>query len=255
MENIRPANVLEEKPMWGLSIPFWQSVVLWANIVALAGGIATGAALFVSAWVSSNIADVVQQDADKRITDARTRGDEARADAAKANQRASEAAERAAVLEKEAAQLRLDLEKERGIREPRTFSPTQQNSVAGKISSFAGTGFVMYVQLAPEPIAFLSQLEAMLKTAKWVPHPPAPPTPTVNFPNLEPVGQSTSFFGIRVWFDGTHNPSLRLAAEALSSALRTEEIATTLDDDAFSDGIDPSFIVIQIGEKPRASLP
>src|SRR5580704_281646 len=95
--------------MWGLTLQFWQTVVLWANVVALAGGILTGAALFVSAWVSSNIADVVQQDADKRITEARTRGDEARADAAKANQRASEAAERAASLEKEAAELRLAL--------------------------------------------------------------------------------------------------------------------------------------------------
>jgi hypothetical protein len=75
--------------MWGLSLQFWQSVVLWANIVALAGGVLTGAALFVSAWVSSNIADVVQQDADQRISEARTRGDEARADAASANQRAS----------------------------------------------------------------------------------------------------------------------------------------------------------------------
>jgi hypothetical protein len=68
---------------------------LWANVVALACGVLTGAALFVPAWVSSNIAGVVQQNADQRILEARTRGDEARADAAKANQRASEAAERA----------------------------------------------------------------------------------------------------------------------------------------------------------------
>src|SRR6516164_2012423 len=92
--------------MWGLTLQFWQNVVLWANIVALAGGIITGAALFVSAWVSSRVADVAQQDADQRILEARTRGDEARADAAKANLRASEAAERAAALEKEAAETR-----------------------------------------------------------------------------------------------------------------------------------------------------
>jgi hypothetical protein len=112
--------------MWGLTLQFWQSVVVWANVVALVGGVLTGAALFVSAWVSSNIADVVQQDADRRIAEARTSGDEARADAAKANQRASEAAERAASLEKEtaqanerAAELKLALEKEIAARQPR----------------------------------------------------------------------------------------------------------------------------------------
>jgi hypothetical protein len=82
--------------MWGLSVQFWQSVVSWANIVALVGGVLAVPALFVSAWVSSNIGDVIQQAADKRITGARARGDEARAEAAKANQRASEAAERTA---------------------------------------------------------------------------------------------------------------------------------------------------------------
>jgi septal ring factor EnvC (AmiA/AmiB activator) len=89
--------------MWGLTLQFWQNVVTGANIAALALGILTAAAAAVSALVSSHIAVVVQQDADQRILEARTRGDEARADAAKANQRASEAAERAAALEQEAA--------------------------------------------------------------------------------------------------------------------------------------------------------
>ena len=92
--------------MWGLTLQFWQDVVLWANIVALAGGVLTGAALFVSAWVSSNIADVVQQDADRRITEARTKGDEAREGAAKANERAAKTEERAAELERQNLDLR-----------------------------------------------------------------------------------------------------------------------------------------------------
>jgi hypothetical protein len=66
-----------------------------------------------------------QQDADKRITEARTRGDEARADAAIANQRASEAAERAASLEKQAAELRLALERETAKRQARTLKKEQ----------------------------------------------------------------------------------------------------------------------------------
>jgi hypothetical protein len=86
-------------PMWGLSIKFWQSVVLWANIAALVAAVVTGAALFVSAWVSSSIADIIQEDADRRITEARTKGDEAEARAAEATQRAAEARERTAIAE------------------------------------------------------------------------------------------------------------------------------------------------------------
>src|SRR5207253_10977167 len=97
--------------MWGLTLQFWQNVVTGAIIAALAMGILSAAAAAVSAFLSLRIADVVQQDADQRISEARTRGEEARADAARANQRASEAAERAAALEKEAAETRLQYEK------------------------------------------------------------------------------------------------------------------------------------------------
>ena len=88
-----------------------QNLVLWANVFALVCGTLTGAALYVSAKLSSNIADVIQQDADKQIGEAQTRGDEARAEAAKAN-------ERTAGLEKEAAELRLALERERATHLP-----------------------------------------------------------------------------------------------------------------------------------------
>ena len=136
--------------MWGLSLQFWQSVVLWANIVALASGVLTGAALFVSAWVSSNIADVVQQDADQRILAARTRGDEARADAANANQRASEAAERAAEAEQRAAEANLELAR---LKAPRTLTLEQQERVVATLKPFAGTQFdIGVVQGDPEPL-------------------------------------------------------------------------------------------------------
>jgi multidrug efflux pump subunit AcrA (membrane-fusion protein) len=151
--------------MWGLTLQFWQSVVLWANIVALAGGILTGAALFVSAWVSSNIADVVQQDADQRILEARTRGDEARADAAKANQHASEAAERAAEAEQRAAEANLELAR---IKAPRTLRPDQQEHVIAMLKPFAGTQFdVGRVQGDAEAAEFMTVIEAVLQAAGW----------------------------------------------------------------------------------------
>jgi hypothetical protein len=152
-------------PMWGLSLQFWQSVVLWANIVALAGGVLTGAALFVSAWVSSNIADVVQQDADQRISEARTRGDEARADAASANQRASEAAERAAEAEQRAAEANLELAR---LKAPRTLRPEQQQRVIAMVKPFAGTQFdIGVVQGDPEAAELMVLIETVLKAAGW----------------------------------------------------------------------------------------
>jgi hypothetical protein len=151
--------------MWGLSLQFWQSVVLWANIVALAGGVLTGAALFVSAWVSSNIADVVQQDADQRISEARTRGDEARADAASANQRASEAAERAAEAEQRAAEANLELAR---LKAPRTLRPEQQQRVIAMVKPFAGTQFdIGVVQGDPEAAELMVLIETVLKAAGW----------------------------------------------------------------------------------------
>jgi hypothetical protein len=151
--------------MWGLSVQFWQNVVLWANVVALAGGILTGAALFVSAWVSKNIADVVQQDADRRISEARTRGDEARADAAKANERASAAAERAADAEERAAALQLkalELQKQLQARDIhfKTFSILVQNATKFPIE-------VLYAQSGTDTFWLASRTSAILGSLGW----------------------------------------------------------------------------------------
>jgi hypothetical protein len=135
---------------------------------------------------------------------------------------------------------------------PRTLGEVEQNTVIVKIRPFAGTGFIAFVEMAPEPIDFLNLLEGVLTAAGWQAHPPPPAMPQLNRPNRVPVGQSLSFSGFRVWFDGTRNPSLKLAAETLNSALSAEGISTVLDADAFTDAIDPAFVVIQIGEKPRS---
>jgi hypothetical protein len=151
--------------MWGLSVQFWQSVVSWANIVALVGGVLAVPALFVSAWVSKNIADVVQQDADRRITEARTRGDEARADAAKANERASAAAERAAEAEARAAELQLkalELQKQLEARDIdfKTFPTLVQN--AAKFPTE-----ILYAQIGTDTFWLASRTSAILGSLGW----------------------------------------------------------------------------------------
>lgn len=89
--------------MWGFSLQFWQVVFFWATVTAaVAGGISITAA-FVSAMVGYQITDLVQADADKRISEASARGDEARAEAAKANEAVAKAHERTTILENETA--------------------------------------------------------------------------------------------------------------------------------------------------------
>jgi hypothetical protein len=155
-----------EFSVWGLSLQFWQSVVSWANIIALAGGVLTGAALFVSAWVASNIADVIQQDADRQIAEARTRGDEARAEAAKAVERASAADERAAALSKEAAEARVKLAEIENLTTWRRLRADQREQLIHAISDhLPPLIIVQYEQADPEAAIFAVDLDAALKAA------------------------------------------------------------------------------------------
>src|SRR5271155_1924374 len=148
--------------LFDVSLETANSLYKWGWRGSIFGAVITALAVASLMWGTR----VRDRDFEARMT-------ELNVVAGQARERASAADERAAALEKQAAQLRLDLEKERAFREPRTLTQTQQNSVAAKIRAFAGTGFVMYVQLAPEPIDFLLQLEAILRTAKWLPHPPS----------------------------------------------------------------------------------
>jgi hypothetical protein len=153
--------------MWGFPLQFWQNVVLGATIAALVLGILTAAAAAVSTFLSSRIADVVQQDADQRILEARTRGEEARADAAKANQRASEAAERAAALEKEAAETRLQYEKLKAAVAWRSIEPNNVKRLVKRLSERPSVVQLEYVQGDPEAQRLAAQLFAAFREAKW----------------------------------------------------------------------------------------
>jgi hypothetical protein len=145
--------------MWGLSLQFWQSVVLWTNIAALVAGVITGAALFVSAWVSSSIADIIQQDADRRIAEAQTKGEEAREGAAKANERAAKTEERAAQLERENLEIR---EKVAG----RRISKLQHDTIVKSLSSEPVT-FDMQVMQESETALFAADILKTLTDAGW----------------------------------------------------------------------------------------
>jgi hypothetical protein len=161
--------------MWGLSIQFLQALVSWANVVAFVCAVLTGAALFLSAYVSSNIADIVQGDADRRITEARTRGDEARAQAAEANERASAAAERAATLEKEAAEANRIAEEERFARikieqriANRLLTQEQHKAIVEEMHNFKNVHIAIgEAPMTTESMLFANSLIAAFAEAGW----------------------------------------------------------------------------------------
>jgi chromosome segregation ATPase len=246
--------------MWGLSIQFWQSVVLWANIAALVAGVVTGASLFVSAFVSSNITDIIQADADSRITEARARGEEARAEAAKANERANAAAERTASLEKEvaeadvraaeankkAAEAQLELSR---FREPRLLTPEQQAFITEKLKPFPNTQFD--TGLSPndgEQADFLWLLEPDITAAGWVHVPWVGPGGVVTQGPTRPPSGSVGATGVSIHLHPEQRERLLPAASALISALQDVGIAAS--DGGFNTHNNtPSAIHVLIGRK------
>jgi hypothetical protein len=70
--------------LWGLSLSFWDAVFRWATIcAAVFGGIGVTAA-FISTWVGYELADVTQQESDRKLAEARATSDEANARALEA---------------------------------------------------------------------------------------------------------------------------------------------------------------------------
>ena len=193
--------------IWGLSVQFCQNLVLSANVFALVCGTLTGAALYVSAKLSSNIADVIQQNADKQIGEAQTRGDEARAEAAKAN-------ERTAGLEKEAAELRLALEREQATHLPRTIKPDQREKISESLRQFSGQEFIIVSYVYdPDAVTTNKLIATMLIEAGWK-----------RVADLETVLPNSSP-GVRIYFNAHAEDSTKEAAKVLVSLLNGANIA------------------------------
>jgi hypothetical protein len=137
--------------MWGLSIPFWETVFKAATIAALVlGGLGISAA-FISAWVGYELTDIVQKDADRRIAEADARSKEAQARSDEANAHALEA--------------QLELEK---LKAPRSFTPEQQARLIEKLKPLAGQKYSPSVAGDPEAVTFHKLLERVLDSAGWV---------------------------------------------------------------------------------------
>ena len=121
--------------LWGHSLGFWQSVVFWSIVIsALAGSVGITAA-FVSALVGYNVSNVVQKDADIRISEA--------------NARAAE------------AMLRLERHKER-----RRLTSQQFAVLVEKLKPFAGTEFDLSA-IDDEQLDLALDVERALTASGW----------------------------------------------------------------------------------------
>jgi hypothetical protein len=147
--------------MWGLSIPFWETVFRWATISAFVLGGFTATAAFVSAWVGYELSDIVQKDADRRIS-------EAKMEAARAN----EASER---LRNETARLEADNLSLQKIMQPRRLTPLlwtrHPERISGQLESlktmFAGTKAFIYTVPDFEAQMFADDITGVLTASGW----------------------------------------------------------------------------------------
>jgi hypothetical protein len=128
-----------EMEMWGHSLPFWESIFRWATgIAAIAGGIAVTAA-FVSTIVGYQITGRVQQESDKKISEANARTEEAK-------------------LEQERLKAQMAW---------RILSPDAASELERLLIVKSGSVTIEYATGDPEAQTFAIQLANIFGKAKW----------------------------------------------------------------------------------------
>ena len=230
--------------MWGYSLSFWQSVVLWTMWIGFVLTALGAAAAVISSFVSYHASNASQADADARIDGAAAVARQAASDVAAANEVAAKANERAATLERDATALRAQAEADRLARvkleqklAPRALSGEQQKEIAAAIASFAPQKFqfVMYQDDA-EVSGLARAMLPVLLTAGWV------GVPQQGFLAMQLE------IGVRVEFSPDKEAEFAGAASALSNALNAAGVAATW---GARDKLESSDdIKIRVGKKP-----
>jgi hypothetical protein len=226
--------------MWGLSIPFWEAVFKAATIAALIlGGFGITAA-FISAWVGYELTDVVQKDADKRISEANANAAEAGAEAAKAhaeiaNANAQIEEARAAIAEANAraAEANRKAEEERASRlklelrlAPRSIAGQPMAELVNLFKQL-GTQRVDVIAYAegasPDTAPFATALLVAFEQAGWDAGPGL----------LRTMGGAGVITGVVVYTAEASPPEVEKAANAIVIGLRAWEIAANRWDQHF----------------------
>jgi hypothetical protein len=220
--------------LWGLPIPFWETVFRWSTIAAFVLGGFAATCAFVSAWVGYELSDVMQKAANVEILDARARSDEARAEAAKANEGMAAAKERT-------AQLELALEKEKTARLPRTINAEQRAAILHNLKVFMpepkGKLYVVPSRFDPEAIQYAAQISEILKAA--------------GFTVLEDSGPATTILGYDApgaWLWMNDAPTAPPHAVAIQKAFWAAGIY--LDGQSHPEKFDKESLLVAVSSKP-----
>lgn len=156
--------------MWGWPLDVWDNVafwtLVWGSVLAGIGIALTGFSSFVSLRTSG----LVQQEADRKIADARAISDQANASAALSDERSKSASEgtaaaleRAAKLEKEAAVARLEYEKLKSQMAWRQLTPDQQTKIQSIVRfSQPSITKITAISTDPESLLFAGQIQSAI---------------------------------------------------------------------------------------------
>jgi hypothetical protein len=126
-----------------MPIELWKSIFDWATVVLIALTVVSGAGALIRGDIIGKRQEGRLRQFEHDLTDSKIK-------LANAEKAASDAA--------------LALEK---FKEPRTFSPAQQDKLIAVLKPFAGQNFAFAVFPDPEPLALLRLLDALLKSAGW----------------------------------------------------------------------------------------
>jgi uncharacterized membrane protein len=215
----------------------WSNFYFWASIVAL---ILLGVFEVVSHRYAERHDDLVAIERENTDNTYNRQIAELHRDAAKLTAEAAASRAQIAEAQARAAEAQLELAK---FRAPRSLNESQRRRFADKLTPFAGTPCVIFVQMTPDPIGLHASIDTALRLAGWVPTWPNSPWPVANLVG-KTVGIAISR-GTQVRYDGKDEHIVPIA-RALSEALSEAGINNALDDE---ESAFPHAVVLQIGER------
>jgi hypothetical protein len=192
-------NAAKSYRMWGLSLEFWNSVIVWTIAIAAVAGAISIAASFIAGIVGYRLSDITQKATEAQIAEANTRAEAAKLQSAEANARAAEA--------------NLALEK---YKAPRSIDAAALGVIKDALQEFAGQEYqVTTFWDQKEPLAFSEQLHQALQRAGW---------------KFISHGAGGSFLlggmsGVQVWVHPNAASHVKTAADALAAVLAQLDLA------------------------------
>jgi len=139
--------------MWGFSIVFLETVILWATILAATFGALSIICGFIAGFVGYKVSNVVQQQNEVKISEANAQAEKAKLDSAEANARAAEAA--------------LEQEKLKAQFAWREITTEQASKILSTLKKTPDEIVLKIVIGDPETLHFAKQISKIFRKAGW----------------------------------------------------------------------------------------